>query len=251
MDMSEGGSKEGRSTAAGKRYSSKILCPAVRLLGLSGQWRLLLPAAVWSGYQELYLSQQPNKPVTNHECTRTAGDCARPEMDGGVWGQSSSRALCKTSNPPLNFGSSVCCSHCVLWGCDFWPVLAGAEATPACSKVFHQFVNCYTERSDTLLNHRSSPTVFIFSLLSHLDLGTRSLTFIKDASYEKSSGEVLFPVCLLFWIKLLNQHGSYQGGMSFNNWWRLTLDWILISFHSVCSPQICLTQLLISFNSQL
>lgn len=61
MERPEGGS-EGRSTAAGKRFSSKILlCPAVRLLGPSGQWRLLLQAAMWSEYQELYLESAINQ----------------------------------------------------------------------------------------------------------------------------------------------------------------------------------------------
>lgn len=53
--MPEGGSKEGQSTAAGNRFSSKILCPAVSLLGPSGQRRLLLQAGMWSERQEPYL----------------------------------------------------------------------------------------------------------------------------------------------------------------------------------------------------
>lgn len=140
---------------------------------------------------------------------------------------------------------------CVLCNSDFWAVLVGAEATLVCSKVFHQFVNCYTEKSGTWLNNRSSPTVLIFSLFSHLDIEIRSITFIEDALYEISAGEDTFHACLLFRIKLLNQSCSYQVGRSFNNWWRLTLDWIWISFHPGCSPQICQIQLLISFNNHL
>lgn len=84
MERPEGGS-EGRSIAAGKRFSSKILlCPAERLF--TSSYVVRVSRAV-SGIS--------NKPVTDHESTRTAGYCARPEMMGESEDKGRGRALCK------------------------------------------------------------------------------------------------------------------------------------------------------------
>lgn len=164
-----------------------------------------------------------------------------------MWWQNTVKPHC--TDPPLNFGSSACCSHVCPLGflsCSGW-----SRGHPGLLKGFLSVCELLYRKKWHFVKQQILSTVLIFSLLSHLDIEIRSITFIEDASYEKSAGEDIFHACLPFQIKLLNQSCSYQVGMSFNNWWRLTLDWTWICFHPGCSPQICQIQLLISFYNHL
>lgn len=163
-------------------------------------------------------SQDPNKPVENHESIRTIGYLlCQTRNDGGLrgqmWWQNTVKPHC--TDPPLNFGSSACCSHVCPLGflsCSGW-----SRGHPGLLKGFLSVCELLYRKKWHFVKQQILSTVLIFSLLSHLDIEIRSITFIEDASYEKSAGEDIFHACLLFRIKLLNQSCSYQVGMSFNN----------------------------------